>query len=73
MVLFRNTHLRKYIRGGILTQPIRSHFIILTHINICRVFEGSTLALFMLWILTNDTDASFSLDNLALIANRFHR
>ena len=37
------------------------------------LFEGSTLALFMLWILTNDTDASFSLDNLAFVADGFHR
>ena len=35
--------------------------------------EGSALALFMFWILTNDSDASFSLDNLALLAHRFHR
>lgn len=35
--------------------------------------DGLALALFMLWILTNDSDTAFSLDNLALFANRFYR
>jgi len=38
-----------------------------------RHVEGSALTLFMLWILTNDTNASFSLNNLAFLADRFNR
>ena len=33
----------------------------------------STLTLFVLWILTDDSDRSFSLDDLAFFADRFDR
>ena len=32
-----------------------------------------TLTLFMLWILTNDTNSAFALDHFALFANRLDR
>mgnify|MGYP007039986396 FL=1 len=35
--------------------------------------EGLALALFVLWILTNDSDATFSFDNFAFLADRFYR
>jgi hypothetical protein len=60
----------------------RSHFIILTveqhHLVVhlqphLIIFSGLSLTLFVFWILTNDSDTAFSLDNLALFANRFYR
>jgi hypothetical protein len=38
-----------------------------------RFDDGSTLALFMLWILTNDANFTFALDDLALLAHRLYR
>ena len=35
--------------------------------------DGLALALFVLWILTNDSDATFSFDNFAFLADRFYR
>ena len=34
--------------------------------------EGSALSLFMLWILTDDPDTAFSLNDFALFANRLY-
>ena len=34
--------------------------------------EQLALSLLVLWILTDNSDASFSLDNFALFANRFN-
>ena len=42
------------------------------HLSDPELFDGSTLSLFVLWILTDNSDASFSLDNFALFANRFN-
>ena len=37
------------------------------------MFNALALALFVLWILTNDSDATFSFDNFAFLADRFYR
>ena len=66
--VYPETHPRRY--------PDAAYQVSLYNINAhkqFRSFEGSTLALFMLWILTNDTDTAFSLDDLALFADRFYR
>lgn len=41
--------------------------------QLSQFLNGSALYLLVLWILTNDTDLAFSLDNLAFLANRFNR
>lgn len=38
-----------------------------------RFVRESTLTLFVFWILTNDSDTAFSLDDLAFLADRFYR
>ena len=57
----------------------RSHFIILTEAfasfqPLKKVFKqiGSALSLFVFWILANDPDAAFSLDDFAFLADRFY-
>ena len=34
--------------------------------------DGSALSLFVFWILANDPDAAFSLDDFAFLADRFY-
>ena len=62
---------RRYLSG--------SHFIILTEAfasfqPLKKVFKqiGSALSLFVFWILANDPDAAFSLDDFAFLADRFY-
>ena len=38
-----------------------------------ELFDGSTLSLFVLWILTDNSDTSFSLDDFTFVTNRFNR
>ena len=42
------------------------------HLSDPELFDGSTLSLFVLWILTDNSDASFSFDDFAFLANRFN-
>ena len=61
--------------GGVMAATCQvSHFIILTaEQRIHAPNDGLALALFVLWILTNDSDATFSFDNFAFLADRFYR
>ena len=43
------------------------------HLSDPELFDGSTLSLFVLWILTDNSDTSFSLDDFALVTDRFYR
>ena len=42
------------------------------HLSDPELFDGSTLSLFVLRILTDNSDASFSLDDFAFLANRLN-
>ena len=43
------------------------------HLSDPELFDGSTLSLFVLWILTDNSDASFSLDDFTFVTDRFYR
>ena len=43
------------------------------HLSDPELFDGSTLSLFVLWILTDNSDASFSFDDFTFVTNRFYR
>jgi hypothetical protein len=38
-----------------------------------QTMDQSTLTLFVLWILTDNSDRTFSLNDLAFLADRFYR
>ncbi len=63
-----------HIHRGILTQPGQKQYGSLYN-NCCKQLqaEGLALTLFVFWILTDNADASLSLNDLALIANGFNR
>ena len=51
---------------------LQPHIIVLWKLPRSEKDRGLTLSLLMLRILTDNPDASFSLDNLALLTNRFN-
>ena len=42
------------------------------HLSDPELFDGSTLSLFVLWILANNANAAFSLDNFTFLTDRLY-